>query len=65
MCDFLFSSTGRNSQVHSWPLAITVCLSRGAGGGVLDSSERSVTAQRIDTFKVGSMVKKKDKELHN
>lgn len=40
MCDFLFSSGGRNSQVHSWPLPVSVCLSGGAGGEVLDSSER-------------------------
>ena len=39
MCDFLFSSTGRNSQFHSWPLPVSVCLGEGAGGEVLDSSE--------------------------
>lgn len=39
MCDFLFSSSGRNSQFHSWPLPVSVCLSEGAGVEVLDSSE--------------------------
>lgn len=39
---FFFSSSGRNSQVHSWPLPVSVCLRRGAGSVVIDSSEGGV-----------------------
>lgn len=67
MCDFLFSSSGRNSQVHSWPLPVSVCPRRGAGSVVIDSSEGggSVTAQKMDTFKVGSKIKTDKALAHN
>lgn len=50
MYDFHFSSSGRNGQVHSRPLPVSVCLSEGAGGKVLDSSERECDCSESRCF---------------